>query len=195
MSQSHPSDGQMGSGFHNMGMAAGGSAFDPAFPALPDFLVPAGTAWGEQMYTQTPTNGQPSSGMLQNQPAHPQAIHRTQSLMHTPSSSSVDSTTTATPNGANSNNGDLQSLERLKSEILAGQNPIYRAVPQPKFLESLYLGRASEDAVIAPAHPDQVPDINKAGRSANDSTLEKIHSSATGVVRPGVRPAFCAIPK
>ena len=42
------------------------------------------------------------------------------------------------------NNSDLERLERLKKEILDGQNPIYKAVPQPDYLESLYLGRTSQ---------------------------------------------------
>lgn len=199
MSQSHPSDGQTGVFTHMGGMAAAGGAYDSPFTAHPDYL-PAGSTWGEQTYMQTPTNGQNPQGMLQNQSSHAQA-HRTQSLMHTSSSSSVDSPTLAA-NGAvsnsnNNNNIDLQTLERLKSEILAGQNPIYRAVPQPKFLESLYLGRASENTGNSnvPAHPDQISDVSKTGRSANDSNMEKSHTNPTGVVHPGVRLfGLCAMP-
>ena len=47
-----------------------------------------------------------------------------------------------------SENADLEKLERLKREILDGQNPIYKAVPQPDFLESLYLGRSSQKNAI-----------------------------------------------
>lgn len=53
-------------------------------------------------------------------------------------------------------NSDLEKLERLKREILEGQNPIYKAVPQPNFLESLYLGRSSQTQSIVPAHPEQI---------------------------------------
>ncbi|KLO16940.1 hypothetical protein SCHPADRAFT_926202 [Schizopora paradoxa] len=186
MAQSHPSDGQAGV-FNHMGMAAAGGAYDSPFTAHPDY-PPAGSAWSEQTYMQTPTNGRPPQGLPQNQ-----TVHRTQSLMHTTSSSSGDSTFQST-NGAgnnlksNTNNQeDLQTLERLKSEILAGQNPIYKAVPQPRFLESLYLGRGSDSTVNSnvPAHPDQVSDGEKTGRSAHDSTLETSKASATNAVHTG----------
>jgi hypothetical protein len=44
-----------------------------------------------------------------------------------------------------SGNSDLDILERLKREILAGQNPQYTAIPNPTYLESLYLGRPGKD--------------------------------------------------
>ena len=58
--------------------------------------------------------------------------------------------------GPSVKNSDLERLERLKKEILEGQNPIYKAIPQPNFLESLYLGRSLQINNSAPAHPDQL---------------------------------------
>ncbi|OCB88397.1 hypothetical protein A7U60_g4438 [Sanghuangporus baumii] len=55
-----------------------------------------------------------------------------------------------------SSNSDIEKLERLKKEILDGQNPVYKAVPQPRFLENLYLGRSVQRQNFAPAHPDQI---------------------------------------
>lgn len=57
---------------------------------------------------------------------------------------------------SSSANSDLEILERLKREILEGQNPYYKAVPQPAFLEHLYLGRSSQGRQNVPAHPEQV---------------------------------------
>ncbi|KAI5123082.1 hypothetical protein M0805_000516 [Coniferiporia weirii] len=60
------------------------------------------------------------------------------------------------PRPHSSGNSDLERLERLKREILEGQNPIYKAVPQPNFLESIYLGRTLQAQNSVPAHPEQV---------------------------------------
>lgn len=69
-----------------------------------------------------------------------------------------------------SSNNDLERLERLKKEILDGQNPIYKAVPQPDFLESLYLGRTLQKTDTVPAHPEQV--VTAQNQSADNQVVE-----------------------
>ena len=52
-------------------------------------------------------------------------------------------------------NSDLERLERLKKEILEGQNPAYKAIPQPDYLESLYLGRLPQQKTPTPPRPSE----------------------------------------
>ena len=76
-----------------------------------------------------------------------------------------------------SESSDLERLERLKKEILDGQNPIYKAVPQPDYLESLYLGRLVQKSK-APCQPDQVQDSTE-GREAERSAQEVVEETKT----------------
>ncbi|TDL25943.1 hypothetical protein BD410DRAFT_558097 [Rickenella mellea] len=71
-------------------------------------------------------------------------------------------------------NSDLDRLERLKKEILDGQNSFYKAVPQPAFLESIYLGREAHGQAAVPAHPDQLSSNAKLSNSSQQ------HSSRQG---------------
>ncbi|PAV18736.1 hypothetical protein PNOK_0557900 [Pyrrhoderma noxium] len=93
--------------------------------------------------------------------------------------------------GPSVENSDLERLERLKKEILEGQNPIYKAIPQPNFLESLYLGRSLQINNSAPAHPDQLTADRKENipqvPSTNDNknTGEIININRPDNVGPG----------
>ena len=71
-----------------------------------------------------------------------------------------------------STNSDLERLERLKREILEGQNPYYQPVPRPDYLESLYLGRrssmlAAQDVQTNTAQ-SKYQDAPKASNSSSD---------------------------
>lgn len=68
-----------------------------------------------------------------------------------------------------SGNPDVERLERLKKEILEGQNPLYKAIPNPIFLESLYLGRTAQGQTSVPPHPDQVPSSAKAVNTSHQN--------------------------
>lgn len=63
-------------------------------------------------------------------------------------------------------NSDLDRLERLKKEILDGQNPFYKATPQPSFLESIYLGHTSQGQAAVPVHPEQMSSTTKPATGA-----------------------------
>ena len=114
------------------------AAYHPAFssftaPALtPSYPLPGLTAYVSQM------NGQ------------------FQSSVQTPLTPQFPS---AAGSQVTAGNSDLEKLERLKREILEGQNPLYKATPQPDFLASLYMGRAQQEKSTVPAHPEQVPNV------------------------------------
>ncbi|EJD02915.1 uncharacterized protein FOMMEDRAFT_140720 [Fomitiporia mediterranea MF3/22] len=78
-----------------------------------------------------------------------------------------------------SDNSDLEKLERLKREILEGQNPVYKAVPQPDFLESLYLGRSAKRQNSVPAHPEQIVPSQSETNTALPSNLEHTNGAST----------------
>ena len=53
---------------------------------------------------------------------------------------------------------DLEILERLKDTIKNNQHALYRPVPQPLALASVYLGPKFDSAPsIVPPHPEQIP--------------------------------------
>ena len=92
---------------------------------------------------------------------------------------------------SSSGNSDIEKLERLKREILEGQNPIYKAIPQPRFLEKLYLGRSVQRQDFVPAHPDQITksppssnpqvrltDSAKAGETEPSAKLDSLQESS-----------------
>lgn len=125
-------------------------------------------------------SGNPSSGFLQNHsysgsfplpgfvPA--QKGHQHQSYSLYPS---------GTLQNGSSGNSDLEILERLKREILAGQNPHYTAVPQPAYLESLYLGRSSSTGSLGLAsfankevQAGQVEKLQKGVQTEDTSVIE-----------------------
>lgn len=104
-------------------------------PALPNFSgFPGLSSLLQSMASQAATTVQTPTAQTPTQPPY------TPQLARPPSSG----------------NSDLERLERLKKEILDGQNPIYKAVPQPDFLESLYLGRSLQRTDTVPAHPEQI---------------------------------------
>ncbi|KAL5523721.1 hypothetical protein ACEPAG_7894 [Sanghuangporus baumii] len=97
-----------------------------------------------------------------------------------------------------SSNSDIEKLERLKKEILDGQNPVYKAVPQPRFLENLYLGRSVQRQNFAPAHPDQItksPTSSSAQSrpiSAHDFAKTDDSEQSTAVNHTGDKPKVAA---
>lgn len=97
---------------------------------------------------------------------------------------------TQVPGLLTSGNSDLEKLERLKREILEGQNPIYKAVPQPNFLESLYLGRSSQTQTTVPAHPEQIvaeapPDQDTASTQKRESDSKSSEEDQPVTVEEG----------
>lgn len=52
---------------------------------------------------------------------------------------------------------DLEVLERLKETIKRNEHEIYRAVPQPAALASVYKGPLTSPQSTVPPHPEQVP--------------------------------------
>ncbi|KAH8119134.1 hypothetical protein DFH11DRAFT_1539997 [Phellopilus nigrolimitatus] len=99
-----------------------------------------------------------------------------------------------------SGTNDVEKLERLKKEILEGQNPIYKAVPQPNFLESLYLGRPLQVQGSVPAHPEQVtigakestnpqtPPASAQNADSPDSTISSSRPDSTSLGRSSSMP-------
>ena len=73
-------------------------------------------------------------------------------------------------------NSDLERLERLKREILEGQNPYYQPSPRPDFLEHLYLGRRS--------HPNTVPDYSEKSTSNNQPRSDLLIEAGTSFSQP-----------
>lgn len=71
---------------------------------------------------------------------------------------------------------DLEILEKLKEMIKNGQHELYRAVPQPAALASIYLG---PHASQVPHHPEQAPDPQQAINMNRSS-----HSVPTGGSEP-----------
>jgi hypothetical protein len=89
---------------------------------------------------------------------------------------------------------DLEKLEKLKDQIKSGQHDIYRAVPQPAALASLYQGPATQSQV--PHHPEQGPsdfqgpgfptspyDVSAANNPINSSGSNSAPSSAVDLGR------------
>lgn len=135
----------------------------------------------EQITTPTSTNGTPTtyhatipnisgfpglSSLLQSMASQTSIAAQTPTTQ-TPTQPTFTSQLTRQPS---SSNNDLERLERLKKEILDGQNPIYKAVPQPDFLESLYLGRTLQKTDTVPAHPEQV--VTAQNQSADNQVVE-----------------------
>lgn len=86
-----------------------------------------------------------------------------------------------------SNNSDIERLERLKKEILDGQNPIYKAVPQPDFLESLYLGRTSQHSK-PPVSESAEPKAGEQAKSTNGTIGEvRVKEEEAESVLPGIQ--------
>ena len=61
---------------------------------------------------------------------------------------------------------DLEILEKLKEMIKNGQHELYRAVPQPAALASIYLGPHTSQV---PHHPEQAPDPQQANNMNGSS--------------------------
>ena len=76
---------------------------------------------------------------------HPMPPH-----MHSPSQFRPDPSLPPGP-------ADLEALERLKEAIKNNEHEIYRAVPQPAVLASLYKGLIDSVQSHVPPHPEQVP--------------------------------------
>ncbi|RDB16924.1 hypothetical protein Hypma_002392 [Hypsizygus marmoreus] len=80
---------------------------------------------------------------------------------------------------------DLEILEKLKDMIKNGQHEVYRPIPQPKALASLYLGpSATSKSQLVPHHPEQAPDFQYGNDASNPPPASGPSSSADIGRRP-----------
>lgn len=125
--------------------------------------------------------GPPVGPPIHGQNVHPQHPQQHQQFF----------STTNLPAGQN----DLEVLEKLKEKIKSGQHEIYRAIPQPTALASIYLGPTAQSQV--PHHPEQGPpdfqgpgfpatpyDVPAAGNPVSNSGSNSGQSSADPSRRP-----------
>jgi hypothetical protein len=71
--------------------------------------------------------------------------------------------------------GDLEVLERLKDAIKNNQHEIFRAIPRPAALASLYKGPLPFRVL---PHPEQIPENSeKATTMPSTTTVDKLISS------------------
>ena len=86
------------------------------------------------------------------------------------------------PSGQN----DLEILERLKETIKSNKHEIFRPVPQPAALASVFLGpRSSSGSSQVPPHPEQVPtDTSPPGLTLTSRDASKSTADATSASVP-----------
>ena len=92
----------------------------------------------------------------------------------------------APPSGQN----DLEILERLKETIKKNQHELFRPIPQPAALASVYLGPKPALVSLVPPHPEQVPmDVSPPGLTLFSDDNSKAQNGAPVVANALSQPA------
>ncbi|KAI0328341.1 hypothetical protein GY45DRAFT_1326480 [Cubamyces sp. BRFM 1775] len=74
---------------------------------------------------------------------------------------------------------DLEILERLKETIKKNQHELFRPIPQPAALASVYLGPKPPLASLVPPHPEQIPaDVSPPGLTLFSDDKVKVENGA-----------------
>ena len=120
-------------------------------------------------------------------PAFQSPIHLSGSQLYS-ATSAPQSIPFQLPTGQN----DLEILEKLKETIKNNQHEIYRPVPQPAALASVYLGpRSSSSPAYVPPHPEQVH-TDPAPSSLSLSAQDGPKSGGNAVVATAAPPSHTA---